>query len=420
MKQVFNLLSALLLTGQAVAQQAPAPEAQQRPDWSLSASMFAESGSNRLPSAISNRFILGGYIPSSRIDKTEERLTENLRAGVFALSSLNVHRKQPGSDSVRGLRGLFNQPQWILFHQQTGGIRFNDDGYRLLFQGNGDYLGQRLDAQVERARFFRYTALRAWFSVPVGRSDKGGQFNLGLAPALLHTYTAADEFRAGVFTDTLAQQVDVDWKGGLKSTRRDRSVNGWGALVSMAYSVRPSNSKIRFARFSVYDFGVFRAQDLVSRFRQAPANGTVSLTTETATLAEVFGGNWFANRRDTLLKELQVDSSRSSAWVLSPFSVQAEVRTKHLRVGLRWRNVTGYLPQLDLRPATLFGKKSIQFAPSLSLGGFDTWNINALIEWNAAARKGLSAGLQLFGLEAMAIPGRQHGAGGMVWLSWVI
>lgn len=419
MKRVFNLLLMAGATAAAQAQLANTPHM----NWTVPASMYAESGSNRLPSAISNRFMLGGHIPSSRIDRAADHLTENLRAGVFAINSLNIHRSPEGPDTLRGVRGLFNHPQFILFQQQTGGIRFNDDGFRLMFQGNGDYLGQQLDARVDRARFMRYTALRMWFTLPLQPAYQKGrksEFSLGLAPALLNNYAAADDFRALISTDTLAQQVDADWSGTLKSTRRGRFVNGWGALVSIGYTVRPTRGKIKYARFAVYDIGVFRAQNVVSRFRQAGTGGNIRLTAENTTLAEVFGGNWFANRRDTLMKDLQLDSSRSSAWLLSPFSLSGDFRTRHLRVGVRWRNVTGFLPWIDLRPAKMMSKGAFEFAPSVSFGGFDTWNLNAHLGWNTQKAKGLSATLQLQGLEAMAFPGRQHGAGGMISIMFII
>jgi hypothetical protein len=100
----------------------------------IGVSLYSESGSPGMPLAITGRFLLGGYIPTERIAATEERLKPQVRGGLASTMSLNVTNK------------------FFIRRHQMGGIRFNDDAFRLVFQGNGAYMGQTLDARIQKGQ----------------------------------------------------------------------------------------------------------------------------------------------------------------------------------------------------------------------------------------------------------------------------
>jgi hypothetical protein len=85
---------------------------------------------------------------------------------------------------------------------------------------------------------------------------------------------------------------------------------------------------------------------------------------------------------------------------------------------LSYRNLPGYLPRLDYQPKIKLGIGALRFYPSVSLGGFDTWNINLLSywTWKPIQRGGLQVNMRLEGLESLVMPSRLNGFGALVTL----
>jgi hypothetical protein len=360
----------------------------------LGVSLYSESGSPGMPLAITGRFLLGGYIPAERIAETEERLKPNVRGGLAYTMKLNVADK------------------FYVRRHQMGGIRFNDDAFRLVFQGNGAYMGQTLDARIRKAA--QWDIVELGFGFEKSRRLKGGKGNViiggTLNPGWLRSYSAVNDFRAQVYTDTLAQNVDVMWGGNVQ-----RATGGFGLTVNAVLMYDFIKGPWQLISLNVDNAGLYYTGGLTTYSRlPGMAASTVRLEAATTSLNKIFRGDWFGDRVDTVKQQLGLDSSRSSKTLFAPFEVSVGALHKHLGwLSLSYRNLPGYVPRLDWQPNTRLGVGNLRFYPCVSLGGFDTWNIGLLssLSWRAMQRGGLFANLRLEGLESLVLPGRLNGFG---------
>ena len=360
----------------------------------IGVSLHSESGSVGMPLAITGRFLLGGYIPSERIAATEERLKRNVRGGVASTMSLNV------------------TDRFFIRRHQMGGIRFNDDAFRLVFQGNGAYMGQTLDARIHKAA--QWDIVEIGFGFEKARKLKNGNgkitYNGSINPGWLRSYSAVKDFRANVFTDTLAQNVDIMWGGSVQ-----RATGGFGLALNARLMYDLTKGPWRLVSFYVENAGLYYTGGLTSYSRMpGMAGSTVRLEAATTSLNNIFRGDWFGDRVDTVKQQLGLESSRGSKTLLAPFEVGMGGLHKNLGwIRINYRYLPGYLPRFDWQPNTRLGVGNLRFYPGISLGGFDTWNINLHTTWNwkAMQRGGLLFNLQLEGLESLAMPKRLNGFG---------
>lgn len=365
----------------------------------IAVSVLSESGSAGMPLSITGRFLLGGYIPSESITQTEARLKSQVSGGIASTMQLNVSDK------------------FIIRRHQMGGIRFNDDAFRLVFQGNGAYLGQTLDAGINNAVQWDVLELGLGFEKSKkllhgkGRVTYQGSIN----PGWLRSYSAINNFRAQVFTDTLAQHVDVLWGGSVQ-----RAQGGFGLTINSGITYDFSSGPWKMVFAGLENAGLYYTNDLKT-YNRLPgmADSTVRLQTASTSLNRIFRGDWFGDRVDTIKRQIGLDSSRKSKTLLAPFTVYlAANHEKWGFVRLSYRNLPGYLPRLDYQPKIRLGIGAVRFYPSVSLGGFDTWNINLLSywTWKPIQRGGLQVNMRLEGLESLAMPGRFNGFGAYVSL----
>jgi hypothetical protein len=363
---------------------------------SLGPSFYFESGSSAIPANIGNKFIAGGYIQSKNIDDFALRMPENLRAGVYSNINIGLHRKVNPTTST----------DLIFYRVQAGGVNMNDDAFRLFFQGNGDYLGRTLDARIRKARSFSAYGIKAvWHKKlePKGEKRIRSVVSFGISPSVLSGYS-------------LAQNIDVNWDGSLTSAQRRGGAAGAGLLVDFTYGrLSLGNRKWRLRNIALRDFGVYYASNTREYSRKPEFSGTTTnITTSVATLREIFGGEWFKGRRDTLTQQLGIDSSAGQSWILSPFTISANLEFGRASILLRWRNLPGYLPYVEFKPTPILsGSRNFAITPSLAFGGFDTWNLNlqAFYLLKPQEQGGLEASASIMGLESLAFPGKQHGLG---------
>jgi hypothetical protein len=414
MKRSFKILLVLLLSAQTV--QAQITDTTKVPDIAaknhnsvnlpskdtiftlrpktIKVSFESESGSPAMPLAITGRFLLGGYIPSERISETEERLKTQLRGGIAATMQLNVADK------------------FYVRRHQMGGIRFNDDAFRLVFQGNGAYLGETLDARIHKATQWDVVELGLGFEKNrMLTSGKGNfRFTGSINPGWLQSYSAVNNFRATVFTDTLAQHVDVFWGGSLQRAR-----GGFGLTINTNVSYELQKGSWKLISMGLANFGLYYTGSLNTYSRlPATANSTVRLESATTSLNRIFRGDWFGDRVDTVKQQLGLDSSQSSKMLLAPFELYVSgMHSKWGWVSLCYKHLPGYLPRFDWQPNVKIGIGALRFYPGISLGGFDTWNINLLSTWywRPLQRGGFFVNLRLEGLESLAMPDKLNGFG---------
>jgi hypothetical protein len=360
----------------------------------IGVSLYSESGSPGMPLAITGRFLLGGYIPTERIAATEERLKPQVRGGLASTMSLNVTNK------------------FFIRRHQMGGIRFNDDAFRLVFQGNGAYMGQTLDARIQKAT--QWDVVEIGFGFEKARKLKNGKGNIiyngSINPGWLRSYSAVKDFTANVFTDTLAQNVDVMWGGNVQ-----RATGGFGLSMNADLMYDFTKGPWQFVSLYVNNAGLYYTGGLTTYSRlPGMAGNTVRLEAATTSLNKIFRGDWFGDRVDTVKQQLGLDSSRSSKTLFAPFEVGLTGLHKNFGwIRMNYRYLPGYLPRFDWQPNTRLGVGNLRFYPGISLGGFDTWNINlsSTWDWKALQHGGLFFSLQLEGLESLVMPGRLNGFG---------
>jgi len=360
-------------------------------------SFHSESGSSGLPLAITGRFLLGGYIPSEPIKEAEERMKQQVRGGLASTMQLNILDK------------------FYLRRHQMGGIRFNDDAFRLVFQGNGAYMGQTLDARINKAVQWDIVELGFRFAKTVRRPNSKGNITYfgSINPGLLRSYSAVKDFRAKVFTDTLAQNVDVLWGG-----RVQRASGGLGLTVNFSAYVDLCKKAWHYHYLEVMNFGLYHTANLQTYSRtKGMADSTVCLQAATTSLNNIFRGDWFGDCVDTVKQQLGLDSSRRGKTILAPFELYVSGHHKKLGwLSLSYRHLPGYLPRMDWKSySSRLMLGAVSFHPGISLGGFDTWNINLSGNWNwkPTQRGGLIVNLNLEGLESLVMPGRLNGFGAL-------
>lgn len=407
----------------------------------VGADFSIESGSSRIPSTVLNRFLLGGYIASEKIDNAEERLSGNIRAG--AMNSMYFQLfNYPKSDTSWQKKYAVKFSGVTVGLIQIGGLRLNNHAFRLIFQGNGQYPGEQLNARIMHAKRMRWQEVNFWWNKQFTPKSTGfylNSFAFSFGLAHLSAYQSLRNFEVSVFTDTLGQRLDVNWGGNLESVTRHRNTAGFGALLNGILNFRRESYRrynqwrlkhkgLRDIDLGLYSFGIFKVNDYRNYFRNQNAVGqTVRIENENTTLADVFGGNYFATRRDSLMKNLDIDSQLNNKWVLSPFTMalSANIGDKGYSMGIIYINIPGYLPQFTLYSKTyrVFGPKvsrkfPLAVAPSLAIGGFDNWNLNLRMSYYKfiKSRNGMQVSAHIFGLESLAIPARQHGLGGRIRL----
>lgn len=360
----------------------------------VSVSISSESGSAGMPLSITGRFLLGGYIPSERISQTEARLKSQVSGGIAATMQLNISDK------------------FFLRRHQMGGIRFNDDAFRLVFQGNGAYLGQTLDANLKKATQWDVVELGLGFEKSKNLFHGKGKvtYKGSINPGWLRSFSAINNFKAQVYTDTLAQHVDLLWGGSVQ-----RAQGGFGLTLNSGITYDFSSGPWKRVFVGLENAGLFYTNNLKT-YNRLPgmADSTVRLETTVTSLNRIFRGDWLGDRIDSVKQQIGLDSSRKSKTLLAPFT--AYLAADHEKWGfvrLSYRNLPGYLPRLEYQPKIKLGIGALRFYPSVTLGGFDTWNINLLSywTWKPLQRGGLQVNMRLEGLESLAMPGRLNGFG---------
>jgi len=395
----------------------------------IEAKFNLETGSSHVPSSVLNKFIFGGYISSEKIDKAEGRLYSNMRTGVVSSIEFNhyIFNDYPSLkiDSNKSKPRVYFRGLSLQF-KDMGGIRFNDDAYRLVMQGNGQYPGKKLNAEVANALRMQWQAVGVSLSVPfttdMNKGFKSTSLNFGVSLAHLSGFQSLKNFQANVYTDTLGQQLDVNWDGALESVDRKRRTAGFGLLLNGKYffsKLRTIEKKYKIVtqeksiRLGVTDLGIFRVNDVRQYYRNERSAGkTVRIENENTRLADVFGGNFFASRRDTVLQKLDLDSQKLNQWQIAPFTLYAQFKFySGYAVNLNYTFLSGYLPKAEFVYRLMRVAKTLAVAPTVSLGGFDNWNINLKSNWSIFPKYKVIVYGQIDGIESLILPNIQHGFG---------
>jgi hypothetical protein len=398
-----------------------------------------ESGSNGVPLSMINRFAFGGYVSPSEMNDYQQLLSASgNRMGAIQNYGINIY-PIIGIPVAKKL-ALENITLEI---DDITGANFNQDAFRLIFQGNTNYLGQTLNVgnnvvESWRTRTFKFHFRKTfpkWEIIPTI------QFGQCL------NYTRIETQDIQLKSDALGDEIT--FKGNAYSANSGYSFlgNGVGMQADLVFSIKNiyQNQKNAFGlSFGIKNFGFYNISDVNVMSRNAVWNADQSnilpegwnqtdpfkLQAVQISSSDLQFGTWFNRQGDSIKSKLNFVESKRRGNVLAPFTLFAKLNiTNHTYVSsikrqeilLKYVNVIGYLPQLsywaylkqDFRTIKGNTKFVLNYMLGLSVGGFDDVNFNVGFSSSRLKLKNQSllVTAKFTGIEAYFNPSNWHGAG---------
>lgn len=406
------------------------------------------SGSNVLPFSMMGKMAMGGYIGSDVTADVESRLKGNNRAGFYQQLSLVVY---PLRSRVNGWaskietdkvnKNTFTLHTISVRTVQSAGAKFSDDAYRLAFRGNGYYRGRTLEVGENYFQLLGYNSVDLRFKTNL---SKWGYFDVSflqgtsfsrLQTANMSLFTSASgdslAFNGRYFNQGTGSQVWTQQGMGMAvGFSRRVTFRGLGGVK------RRGNT--HYLAFGARDLGfLYMPQVTVQSrgyvwdvsMRGLSVSGessikTISLKQAVVNAKELQLSNWFGNQRDSAISKLQLQDQTRSGAVLVPFTLYAELPIFYIqgqKFGLNatYLHVPGYRVSNRLWWNKLMLPKgeqkwtSLNLQPYVAMGGFDTYDLGMAVDFETPIKRLGTTFIRLDvrGLEAWAMPNKQHGAG---------
>lgn len=398
-----------------------------------------ESGSNGVPFSMLNRFAFGGYISPSEMNDYQKSLSvSGNRMGAIQNYGINIY-PIAGIPVAKKL-ALENITLEI---DDITGANFNQDAFRLIFQGNTNYLGQTLNAGNNVFESWRTRTLKFQFrkTFPKWEIIPTIQFGQCL------NYTRIETQDVQLKSDAMGDEIT--FSGNAYSANSGYSFwgNGVGMQAGLIFFLKNiyQNQKNAFSlSFGIKNFGFYNISDVNVMSRNAVWNADQSniipegwnqtdpfkLQAVQISSSDLQFGTWFNRQGDSIKSKLNFVESNRRGNVLAPFTLFAKLNiTNHTYVSsikrqeilLKYVNVIGYLPQLsywaylkqDFRTIKGNSKFILNYMLGLSVGGFDDFNLNVGFSSNRLKLKNQTIILnaKFTGIEAYFNPSKWHGAG---------
>ncbi len=388
---------------------------------------YMETGSTALSQAMLNRLAFGGYISPEVVSKAMPSWKGvDLRSGAMYEWSLTLGPRT--FDIVDSTQKV--QFQGVNVAQFGGfGAQHSGDALKLAFRGNLPYVGQTLELGQNRLLAYSGFGIQSEFKC------KSHLFGFGVAN--YSSYRSFETHDMVFTTDSAAERLSLNGQWS--------SVNAAGNNLSLQGYYRWSHFKNENGRFqywsaSVYNLGLLhlsKAQvesrgaqwNLNKGFRPLAWQATDEVQWSQSVLAprNLQVSDWLTNKKDTLVAGLDILEQQRSGWVLTPFRAQLMYNSRLVTAIVNYRNLPGFAPRLSLSHSFNAGFKSgrsMGFSPMISLGGWDTYDINCqfwLLKYNPEEPiNRLSVNVSLQGLEAWLAPKKQHGAGASLYIAYRI
>ena len=392
------------------------------------------SGSNTLPLSFVSKFAYGGHIETDVIQSNLELLNSNNKVGYFqeyGMQLLPFFDFLP-IDLKTNLRSI------KLISQSMLGAKFTKDAYSLFFQGNSKYLGKELNPGNNKINGLNQRILK--FELKSYNLPRYLGSNFRVVPEIqfsqVLSYQSLETNDLKFYSNNLGDSISLNGSMYSQNTGYNFWGTGYGIQVGFLFTkIFNSSGSLNF-QISNFGFIVVNNANTLSRNVQFIENGlsvqnwssgdAVNITPVKLSYSDLRGSNWFSRQRDTVSSKLNFIESNRKGMILSPFFVNLEYRKwffkpagniVFLNVELDYRHILGYVPKfgLDLGKSFKLGKIPFNGAIGLSVGGFDTYDINA----NFSFVKG-SNNLKFYirGLESFLIPSKEHGGGFGVQLSY--
>lgn len=405
-----------------------------------------ESGSNGVPFSMLSRFAFGGYISPSEMNDYQSLLsTTGNRMGAIQSFGMTIY-PIPGIEVQK--KGALETI--ALEIDDYSGANFTQDAFRMIFQGNTNYLGQTLNADNNKIESLRTRSLKFNFR----KSYK----NIDLIPTVQFgqclNYTSIETQNIKLQSDALGDELQ--FSGNAYSANSGYSFWGTGVGIQAGLTIDFKNiaqttSKIYSLSIGVKNFGFYNISNVNTVSRNAVWNpdntglspeGWVESSAFNLKAAQISSsdlqfGSWFDRQGDSIKSKLNFIESERKGTILSPFVVHTKLYIKshtfisgisRHEIALKYVYLTGYMPQLSYWAhgranfKTIKGntKFSFNYMVGLSVGGFDNFDVNAGLMINTFKFRGktIMTTLRFNGLESFIMPSKFHGAGAFIQMSY--
>lgn len=390
------------------------------------------SGSNTLPLSFVSKFTYGGHIESDFIQSNLELLKPANKVGYFQEYGIQL---MPffdflSLDPKRSLRSI------KLVSQSMLGAKFTKDAYSLFFQGNSKYLGQELNPGNNKLRGLNQRVLKFEFKSYSLPRILGA--NLKIVPEIqfsqVISYQSLQTNDLMFYSNSLGDSLSLNGSMYSQSTGYNFWGTGYGIQIGFSISKIFRNSGSLSFQLSDFGFVYINNANTQARNVEFAENGlgvqdwnsgsSVNVTPVNLSYSDLRGANWFGRQKDTISSKLNFIESNRRGSILSPFLVNVvykKVLNKYsrgnvyLNANLDYRHILGYLPRIgfDLGKSFKMGKIPSIGTIGVSVGGFDTYDINATFSFSQGLN---NFKLYLRGIESFILPSIEHGGGiGVQW-----
>jgi hypothetical protein len=382
-----------------------------------------ETGSNAVPLGFASRFAVGGYVNPDKMAAYHEGLNDNNRLGAYQRMSIQL----VPFVGLQKYSTVNKQKVSVYYSSETlSGARFTKDAFGLMMRGNTPFLDQEVKVGDNEIWSLSQRKLKLGFW-----SEKSSfHWNIALSQVVNYSHVRTKDL--SLFSDSRGDSISFDGKISSQNTNYQPRGTGWGMQfgVSKSFNLNRAFGKMWFVYASLQDFGFVSIHNVktISRgvlFDQnslKPVDWTetnrVNLKAVNLNYSDLRAGDWIDRQRDSIEAKLNFNEINQRGTILSPFEIRVGLGTHEKRVlnkkwtqngyfaYLTYRHILGYVPRFEM--GTKFTKGLIMLAPTISVGGFDVFDVNMTLGFKAFLE------LQLYGMESFIAPSKWHGGGLML------
>lgn len=333
-------------------------------------SHFAASyNSNTVPATFSNAFIFPKYI--------DEALKNT------AIELLKAKNNRFGTELSYGFEAtIYPDSIWKADKQAislgyksnfAGSGRFNADLFQLIFNGNSQFLGKNADLSETALYLINYRSLNASFNKMHNRFG----YSVGMAVYQGMSHLNIDLPTAGLYTDTAAAFLDLNWKGSY--LRSGAASNTWNASPSLGFGLNMASVLHLRGKYQisaeVQDLGFIQWNAQTELFKRDTAFRFTGLQ---------FNDVWTYSDTnlvlgDSLVRRLRGRDERGSEMTMLPYTLRlgfsysnGKASKMNLRFDLMYRNLPGMKPLATVEWSRQISRKTpnLRIIAGLNYGGF--------------------------------------------------
>jgi hypothetical protein len=383
-----------------------------------------QTGSNGMNQRLMNQLGFGGYISSSDLENAEKRIKERSRMGMFISSSVQF-RLSKKTDTASRKTWRLKPTHIVILQENRMGSSFNKDLWQLVFRGNDPYLGQTLDISKTRFSQFATRTVSVQFQDAFLNRNKNTSFGFSVGVSQLLSWRNMFIPNGTIYTDPDRNFVDVQYQMDFRNTGRDDlSGKGFGIITGLDFHHDWKENQLSFY---IHNLGFYQVNDAQRLYKEMDT--PVHVKQSTVVFKSTSSSNWSEYLQDTINPSLSPDTGSFSGTVFAPVQFRLNYGNKRFALGLDYMAIAGYVPRLTIAAARnslkIKGINNFYYTPEVQLGGFDTYNINLGLAYRLVFRSSpkenrMLLQLKVMGIEALALPALEHGAGLSLSLSYLM